>query len=482
PDGTTKFWNHASQQLYGYTPKEAIGKNVVDLIIPPEGRDFAEQAIIEMAETGVPIPSSELQMKHKNGTIVDVYSCHTIVKVPGHDQMLFCIDIDLTKHKETEQELFLAEESDRLKSAFLANMSHEIRTPMNGILGFADLLKNPKLSGDEQLKYIGIIEKSGVRMLNIINDIMDISRIEAGMMKLHLSESNINEQCQFIQTFFQPEAEAKGLNLLLRKGLPASELLVMTDKEKLYAILTNLVKNAIKCTPEGYIEFGYQLDEAQKELKFYVKDTGIGIPEESLELIFERFIQSDPSTKLAFQGAGLGLSISKAYVEMLGGRIWVESQMEVGSTFYFTIPYNTELTHKEDLKQIELKTSKSLANQLKILIVEDDEISSILIGLAVEPLASEIIKVKSGVEALEMCKSHPDFDLILMDIQMPVMDGFETTKRIREFNKDVIIIAQTANGLHEDRDKTILAGCTDYVSKPIDKEVLLSLIYSHFKS
>ena len=163
-------------------------------------------------------------------------------------QELFCIDIDLTKLKQTEKELFQAEESDRLKSVFLANMSHEIRTPMNGILGFADLLKKQKLTRDQQQEYVRIIEQSGVRMLKIINDIIDISRIEAGLMKLDIIESNVNEQCEYIYTFFKPEVEAKGIKFSLKNSLPTEEVFITTDREKLYAILTNLVKNAIKYT------------------------------------------------------------------------------------------------------------------------------------------------------------------------------------------------------------------------------------------
>jgi len=235
-----------------------------------------------------------------------------------------------------------AEESDRLKSAFLANMSHEIRTPMNGILGFSELLKEPGLSGAQQKEYIKIIEKSGNRMLNIINDIIDISKIEAGLMTLNIADSNINNQIQYIYNFFQPEAEAKKIKLSIETPLPPENVIIRTDREKVYAILTNLVKNALKYTEKGSIHFGYTYDPNQqyRELRFFVKDTGIGIPAPRQKAIFERFIQADIVDKMARQGAGLGLSISKAYVEMLGGSIWLESQENSGSTFYFTLPYN----------------------------------------------------------------------------------------------------------------------------------------------
>ncbi len=229
-----------------------------------------------------------------------------------------------------------AEESDRLKSAFLANMSHEIRTPMNGILGFAELLKEPHLSDEQQEKYIGIIEKSGERMLNIINDIVDISRIESGLMDVSLVESNINEQLEYIYSFFKPQVEAKGMQLVLSSVLPAEQAKVITDREKLFAVLTNLVKNAIKYSKEGFIEYGCR--KKGSFLEFFVKDTGIGIPKDRQHAIFSRFVQADIEDIEARQGAGLGLAIAKAYVEMLGGSIWVESEEGKGSSFCFTIP------------------------------------------------------------------------------------------------------------------------------------------------
>jgi PAS domain S-box-containing protein len=250
--------------------------------------------------------------------------------------------IDVTIQKEMELKLLTAkehaEESDRLKSAFLANMSHEIRTPMNGILGFAELLKEPGLSGDEYYNYIKIIEKSGAYLLNIINDIVDISKIEAGLMKTIIVESNINDQIEYIYNFFKPEVDAKGIILIFNNFLPSDEAVIKTDREKVYAILTNLVKNAIKYTNEGSIEFGYT--KRDNYLEFYVKDTGIGIPKLRQEAIFERFIQADNEDIKSRQGAGLGLAITKSYIEMLGGKIWLESEVGIGSTFYFTLPYN----------------------------------------------------------------------------------------------------------------------------------------------
>ena len=369
-----------------------------------------------------------------------------------------------------------AEKSDRLKSAFLANMSHEIRTPMNGILGFAELLKEPDLAGDKQQEYIKIIEKSGLRMLNIINDIVDISKIESGLMKVDHKESNIIEQMEYVYTFFKPEIESKRLQLVLKRTLSAKEAIITTDREKIYAILINLVKNAIKYTNEGSIEFG--CDKKGDNLEFFVKDTGIGIPKDRQVAIFERFIQADITDKMARQGAGLGLSITQAYVEMLGGKIWVDSEEGIGSTFYFTLPYNTV---PEEKIVVPVHDEEKQIKNLKILIAEDDETSEMLITIGVEKFGKEILKARTGSEAVEVCRNNPDIDLILMDIQMPVMNGYDATRQIREFNNEVVIIAQTAFGLSGDRENAIVAGCNNYISKPINKDELISLIQKYFK-
>jgi len=371
-----------------------------------------------------------------------------------------------------------AEESDRLKSAFLANMSHEIRTPMNGIIGFAELLKEPGLTGEEQQDYIRIIQKSGARMLSIINDIVDISKIEAGLMKLEIQESNVNEQIEYIYTFFKPEVEAKGMKLSINTPLPAKEAILKTDREKVYAILTNLVKNAIKYSNEGTIEIGYIKKDTN--LEFYVKDTGIGIPNDRLDAIFERFIQADIPDQFTQQGAGLGLSITKAYLEMLGGKIWVKSQKDIGSTFYFTLPYCAVPTKETSVQQIVPSEKPDKFRKLKILIAEDDKVSEMLMDITIKMFGKEILKASTGLETIDACKKNPDIDLVMMDIRMPDMGGYEATRQIRKFNKEVVIIAQTAYGLSGDCEKAIEAGCNDYISKPINKAELLLLIQKYF--
>jgi signal transduction histidine kinase/CheY-like chemotaxis protein len=378
-----------------------------------------------------------------------------------------------------------AEKSDRLKSAFLANMSHEIRTPMNGILGFAELLKEPKLTGDEQQEFISIIEKSGVRMLNIINDLIDIAKVEAGEMKVSISRTNINEQVDYIYDLFSAEVESKGMHLSSIKSFENKEAFIATDTEKIYAILTNLVKNAIKYSSEGSIQFGYILnpDREPAELEFFVKDTGPGIPKNRQEDIFNRFVQGDIDDRQALQGAGLGLSITKAYVEILGGEIRVESEEGKGSQFYFTIPYIKESgLERTDNEAFHENTEENQVQKLIVLIAEDDKASERLLTKTIEKICQKIILVRTGVEAIKAIHNNPDINLVLMDIKMPGMDGYEATRQIRRFNKDVIIIAQTAYGLSGDREKAIEAGCNDYISKPVTRILLLELIKSYFGS
>ncbi|MGG7036491.1 MAG: PAS domain S-box protein [Flavobacterium sp.] len=397
---------------------------------------------------------------------------------------------DITRQKEFEEELSLAkykaEESERLKSAFLANMSHEIRTPMNGILGFTELLKESTLSGEKQTEYIEIIRKSGNRMLNIINDIINISKIESGLMRANFVSTNVNEQIEYIYSFFKHEAFSKGIELSYSSELSFDKAFINSDKEKIGNILTNLIKNAIKFTHKGGIEFGYCLkingdSESDKALEFYVKDTGTGIDDSQIDIVFERFRQTNESISRNHEGAGLGLAITKSFVEMLGGEIWVESQLGKGSTFYFTLPYNHNDIKTEIAPVNETVTEINTITNLKVLIAEDDEISAKLLNLSVKNISNTILRARNGEEAVELAQNNPDIDLILMDIQMPKMDGYQAAATIRQFNPDVIIVAQSAFAFSEDVEKALNAGCTSHISKPVKKAELLKLANKYFK-
>jgi hypothetical protein len=371
-----------------------------------------------------------------------------------------------------------AEESDRLKSAFLANMSHEIRTPMNGILGFAELLREPKLSGEEQQMFIDIIEKSGERMLNIINDLINISKIESGQMDVHFSETNINEQLDFLYNFFKLEAHQKGLKLIVNYPLSAEQTNISTDKEKVYAILTNLIKNAIKFTKSGTIEFGYRV--AENKLIFYIKDTGIGIPQKKQKTIFERFVQASSGMSSVYEGAGLGLAISKAYVEMLGCEIWIESEQGKGTCFYFTLPANL-MAEIDPVKTEEVFVAmESENNEVTILIAEDDEISLMYLNHILKNSYLKILVAKTGAEAVEICRNQKQIEVVLMDINMPVIDGNIAAQIIKGFRPELPIIAQTAFALDEDKEK-YSDTFDDYITKPIKVDELKQKIKRYLK-
>jgi PAS domain S-box-containing protein len=477
--------NDAFCEMFKLSRDEILDKTLAEEVSPKERESFLKidtQVLLDGIEN---INEESLTLGNNEPLIVSTRKKRFISD--NGSKFLIGVIHDITQLKEAQKDLKKAKEkaekSDMLKSAFLANMSHEIRTPMNGILGFSELLKNQELTGDKQQQYIGVIEKSGERMLKIINDIIDISKIESGLMELHLEEFDINELSDYLYSFFKPEAVAKGLEFIYKRKLDSKAIIVKTDKAKLLAILTNLLKNAIKFTNTGSIEFGWESKGAFHQ--FFVKDTGIGIKGSQQKLIFKRFRQADLENKMALQGAGLGLSISKAFVKMLDGKIRVKSEEGKGATFYVSIPNNEcfiEINKSEKNKEIldmkDFITPKKVG--LKILIAEDDEISKLFMLEIVEEFANEVLTVKTGIEVVEICKKNKEIDLILMDIQMPGINGYEATRQIREFNKNVVIIAQTAFGLSGDKEKSIEAGCNEYISKPIIKENLLALIQKHF--
>ncbi|PIY34384.1 MAG: hypothetical protein COZ08_02205, partial [Bacteroidetes bacterium CG_4_10_14_3_um_filter_42_6] len=316
-----------------YTREDLIGKPIYDYY---EDRDARYKLIQELKKCRQ-IIDYEIQLINKDGSLVNCsISAELIIDPQGNPEKIVGTFHDITNRKQSEEDLksalTKAKESDRLKSAFLANISHEIRTPMNGILGFSTLLKEPGLSGDQQKEYISFIEKSGERMLNTINDLMDISKIEAGQMNVIVSEVNMNERINNLHHFFKPKCQEKGIQFLVKNNLSPDKSILNSDRNKIDAILSNLILNAIKYTPQGSIEVGCGIVHAIHEsyVQCHVKDTGIGIPLSRQQAIFDRFVHADIEDNAVYEGSGLGLSISKAYVEMLGGKIWVESTLGAG--------------------------------------------------------------------------------------------------------------------------------------------------------
>jgi PAS domain S-box-containing protein len=366
-----------------------------------------------------------------------------------------------------------AEESYRLKSAFLANMSHEIRTPMNGIIGFSELLKSPKLPEEKREYYSGIIIDSSKQLLIIVNDILDISQIETGKVSLVYEDVIINDLINILFAFFEPQTGSKAIKLHSHKPLSNSLSTICTDKTRLRQVLTNLLNNAIKFTHEGHIKFGYKVIDDNME--FFVEDTGIGIPEDLHEKVFEPFRQAELEITNHYGGTGLGLTISRKLVELLGGKIWLESQRGRGSVFYFTIPYNSNFLGVKNTEKQEKMVSNKFYDMV-ILVVEDDDVNYLFLETVLSKNNIKIHRALNGIEAVELCRNNPNIKLVLMDIKLPFMNGYEAARRIKQQNPNMPIIAQTAYAMCEDRKKAIEAGCDDYISKPIIKSELLKLI------
>ncbi len=363
-----------------------------------------------------------------------------------------------------------AEESDKLKTAFLANMSHEIRTPMNGILGFAEMLNDNKLSAANRKKYLDIINSNGKMLINLIDDIIDFAKIESGQVNMIQDDFSLNNLLKQVRsTFLAGRLKQTKSNVALRitKPFKDEKSYIRTDPVRLRQILTNLVGNSVKFTQEGFIEFGYNLT-ADNYLQFHVKDTGIGISKEKLGLIFERFIQADSSPSRKYGGSGLGLAISKGLVELLGGKMWAESTLNKGSAFYFTIPFVPVAKKIEE--KIDSKASRTgYCWEGKVfLIAEDDKFSYKFLEGFLKQTKADVLWAADGKEAIEMCHNHGDIDLILMDIQMPEMNGLVATTEIKKFNHNIPVIAQTANAISEERQRCIKAGCDDFITKPVN--------------
>lgn len=382
---------------------------------------------------------------------------------------------DITDRKIAEQELMLtkmkAEESDKLKTAFLQNMSHEIRTPLNGIIGFSTLLNADDLSKDDIKEFTAMISQSGKRLIEIVNNILDISKIQTGQFKLKQKTISINSIFSDLLTFFSPFARTKNITLNYNCTDDTNEL-IYSDESKLFQILTNLINNAIKFTMSGSIDFGYEIKG--EIVQFYVKDTGIGITPEFHEKIFDKFTQADLSISRGFEGAGLGLAICKGLVELIGGKIWVESELKVGSTFYFSIPYIPIAQYFEPVSEDTGKTVKGTKGT--VLVAEDDWISTQYLIRLLGESGINVIHAINGEQAVEIVKNIPDIDLILMDIRMPVMDGIEATKIIKKIRPDLPIIAQTAYAFSEERNTILSIGCDDYLIKPLVKKKVYEII------
>ena len=376
------------------------------------------------------------------------------------------------KLKQNNEELIVAkqraEENERLKTAFLQNMlSHEIRTPLNAICGFSDLLNKNDITENERRKFVSVINNSSKRLLTIVEDILLISSLNTKQEEIVLEKVCINEVIKEVYLLYNSKFLSRNIKFFTKKSLPDEKAEIYSDKNKIIQILTNLVSNALKFTQKGIVEIGYGLKNNQ--IEFYVKDTGIGIQKKFHEQIFEYFRQVDYSTNRKYEGAGLGLAISKGLVELLGGKIWVESAPEKGTVFYFTIPCTLK-------KAFKTKSSKIKNKKLKtILIAEDEEYNFLFIEYLLMNMNCKLLYANNGYEAVQICKSNHEIDLVLMDIKMPFMDGYTAAKKIKEIRPELSIIAQSVYSI-EKEIKEYGVVFDDYITKPLKSEVLISKI------
>jgi len=507
-DKTILDVNQSICDMTGYDKQELVGNTVWSLYSSVEEYEKLlnnQNWVIENSGTF----TVETEWVKKDGSIMNVQYSSTALFEGDLSKGLVFTALDITKRKrddialrEREQELRIqnanyslineeleksnrriteintelvdakekAEESDRLKSAFLANMSHEIRTPMNGIIGFVDLLKEPDLTPEEYIEYLDIISTSGQQLINIINDIIDISKIEAGEVRISERNFSVNNLLNEICLTFKHQAEIKGIQVIHEQS--PFDLWIKSDETKIRQIATNLIGNALKFTFKGSINVGYENKGAF--IEFFVKDSGIGIPAEFHESVFERFRQVEASLTKKAGGTGLGLSICKALVGILGGNIWLTSVLNEGTTFKFTIPV---VPGTQSIKEtIEVKNDSINWSNREIIVAEDEETNFIYLKKVLEHTNLIVYRAKNGVECLDLLSTYPQVTLILMDIKMPIMDGYEATRIIKQTRPDVKVIAQTAYALANDRENVKQAGCDDYISKPIEKEHLYSII------
>jgi len=472
--------NTAFTKLFGFEISEIVNKELDKFIVPEE---LKEQALIytKKFKEGFNVQIEAVRI-NKNNQKVHVSIMGTPISVNQQLLGYYVIYRNISEQKEFEQQLYdsktKAEESDRLKSSFLTNLSHEIRTPLNAIMGFSTLLNTKKVSKEDQKEYLRILANSGKLLLEIIDNIIDISKVESSTLTVNKSNSNLNMLLdELLIDFLEYKNNMKldKIDISLQKEINDRELYILTDLKRLKQVYSNLLDNALKFTEKGKVEFGYYIKE--QEIICFVKDTGIGINEDEVNFIFDRFRQADESTTRKYGGTGIGLALCKSLVELLGGKLWVESKKEdlpttKGAKFYFTIPYDVVKPDKKLFEKPKIVENIDWSNK-KVLIAEDVETNYKLLFTFLAKTKVKIFWAKDGKEAVDMIERDSDFDLILMDINMPIMTGHEALKLLINKGYNIPVIAQTAYATEEQRYEIIDLGYSDCILKPITFQSLL---------
>ena len=476
-NGLYTYSSPVIKSLLGYTEDELVGKKYFYDFFPPEKREKFKNTALTIFKNKGTFKNFENQNVHKNGQILTLSTSGSpVYDDNGNFEGYRGIDTDYTERTKMLQELISAkekaEEGDKLKTAFINNISHEIRTPLNGILGFGQLLSESDLTIELRKEYYNIIQQSSNRLINTVSDYLDMSRLMTGAMSVNKLNFPILSLIEKVKRNAEVLCEEKKLGL--ESVIPSEhlDLVLYSDIEIINKVFNLLLDNSIKYTKQGQISFGYSLIPGFVE--FFVNDTGIGIESDNLETIFVMFSQEDPSSTRGYEGSGLGLTIANGLITLLGGKISVISEKGKGSSFTFTIPYNSTVITEKPLK----KNSDDTAKRQKplLLIAEDDELNFMYVEVIMNMIDCDYLHAVNGVEAVEICKKNSDITMVLMDIKMPVMNGLEATKLIHKFNPELPIIATTAYAQTGSENKFLAAGCNGYLAKPIKKDDLLKMI------
>lgn len=477
-NGVIQRTNAAFTKLFGFQSTECVNKQLDELIVPEELKQEAS-TYSENFKEGLNKQIEAIRItKNKEKVFVSIIG--TPIYFNEKRIGYYVIYRNISEQKTFEQQLYdskiKAEESDRLKTSFLMNLSHEIRTPLNAIIGFSTLLNTKEVSREDQKEYLRLLNNSGKLLLEIIDNIIDISKIESANLSVNKTNSNINTMLDELLIDLKDHTESsklESIDLTLHKDIQDKELYVVTDIKRLRQIFTNLLDNALKFTSKGKVEFGYTLKD--HEILCFVKDTGIGIQDNEVEFIFDRFRQADESTTRKYGGTGIGLALTKSLVELLGGKIWVESKKGEGAKFFFTIPYEVSKNKKSISSKSELFKKANWENKT-IVIAEDVEANYKLLYSYLANTKAKVKWAKNGKEVIELVKEKPEVDLILMDINMPVMNGHEALKELIKKGFTIPVVAQTAYATEDQQDEILNLGYSDYILKPITVHLLMQKI------
>ncbi len=473
------YINSAGLFFFNLKEKETLGKNQLELsLFDSENSDFWESQMDDAMVLG---KSQRLEIKMDNVSHSSYWDWYITPEFDEKSRVeaILCLARDITEMSliqiALEKAKIRAEEADSLKSAFLTNMSHEIRTPMNGIIGFSGLLMQSDLKPEERLEFAQILNKSSIRLMDLINNILDLSKIDAKQIPVVELVFDGNKLFYNLEEIYSPQAKTKNLEFIVECGLPAEFSDIYSDEMKIMKILKIFTENAVKFTYTGKIRIGYEYWGGS--IRFFVEDTGVGISDEYIDKICNRFSQEETSLNRNHEGSGLGLSIAKGLIELLDGSFLVESQKDKGSTFSFSIPIKqSENEFNETEKDIHSNEGiKSLSK--KVIIAEDDEISFILLNNLIQKESDyQVLHAPNGKAAVELAKVNSDAVCIFMDMKMPVMDGWTATQKIKKMFPDMPIIAITALAMMGDREKALEVGCTDYLTKPFNPKEVVSLL------